>query len=146
MIAEGIELFRSTILSIDDESLVFGNIVGLAKVLEDGGNLGLETLAENGVVDVFEFLVLPSKNVEGALSMARIDVLKVIDGHPVEESAALAEFLAKIGRVGVSLVDRFPSPHAPAKPHDDHVRPGIAWTSAEGGRSEAGQAATQGSA
>lgn len=57
MIAEAVEFFVGAILPVDDERLVFGNVVGFAEIFENSGDFRFETLPEHFAADIFVSVV-----------------------------------------------------------------------------------------
>ena len=93
MVAEGIEFFVDAVFAINDERLVLGNIVLLAEILEDRRHLGFKAVGQRLVGDVFVMIEPSREQVQGALTVARIDAGRRGDVHIAEQDAA---FLVKL--------------------------------------------------
>src|SRR5687767_14389375 len=119
MIAEAIEFFVGPIFAVNDERLMFGNVVGFAEIFENRGNFGLKTLSKHFAPDIFVFVVATGQNIERALAVTGLDAFEAIDFHFLEKRAAFCQFVAKKRRVGVFGIDRFPATDAPAEADDD---------------------------
>jgi hypothetical protein len=87
VVAEVVKLFVSSILAIDDQSLVLGYGIGLAEILKDRGDRGLEALAQKLTLHISIFLVFSGQEIERSLAVARIHIpgrLKRVNEHVLE--------------------------------------------------------------
>src|SRR4051794_15971791 len=115
MIAETVKLFIGAIFAVDDECLMFGDVVFFAEIFENRRNRRFKPLAEKFAADVFVLFVLTCNYVEGPLPVAGFDAFERTDLHVVEESASVGEFLTKIRAVGVIGIDCFAAANTTAE-------------------------------
>src|SRR5205823_10920199 len=123
MIAEGVELLVDPIFAIDDQSLVFRDVVGLAKVLKDCGVSRLKTVGERLVGDVLVMPILTGEKVQGPLAVTGVNALLGLDLDVAEERAVvLVKLVIDEGTIGfLRRNNRFQTSHTAAKAHKNDV-------------------------
>src|SRR5258705_2408617 len=125
MIAEGVKLLIGAVFAIHDEGLVIGHIELLAKIFEDGGHFRFEAFAQKLSAHVFVAVILTGDDIERSLAVTGLNAFKPVDFHVFEERAALRQFVAKEGRIGVVGIDGFAASHAATETNDYHIWPAI---------------------
>src|SRR5262249_55326072 len=97
IVAERVKLLVRTIFSIDNQSLVIGNVVAFPQILEQGRHFRFKSFGKKLVGDVLVLFVLAGDDVERALAMTCVHAdhrREGIDLHFGKERPALDKFMA----------------------------------------------------
>src|SRR5262249_49366225 len=101
MVAKGIELFVDAVFAVDDQGLVLGDVVGLAEIFKDRGDLGFKAVGERLMGDVLVRSVFTGEQVEGSLAVTGFNSLAGLDLDVRKEDAAfLVEFVVNERAIG----------------------------------------------
>jgi hypothetical protein len=123
--AKSEELFLRTILAVDQQGLMRGDVVGGAQVFKKRGFSRLQPILKKLRSRVAVGQIAPCQKVQGPFGVAGVDAFQLVDPQVRDESAARGEDVAQVGGPGRGLVNRLGPAHAAAKAHQDDVWPPV---------------------
>src|SRR5262245_51538065 len=88
MVAEGVEFLINSVFTVDNQSLVLGNVICLPEIFKDRGVGSFKSIGKRFVSNVLVMTILTGQQIESSLTVARVDALLALDFNIAKEDAS----------------------------------------------------------